>query len=117
MRSLHALPWIIAGAAFVAYPALRPYADESSLAGLAAMGSIRWLVAHLLGMVGFVALAAGLQALSGRARLASLAVVLLLPYYGGETFGLYAIGQAAERTGDVGLLGVVDGFRYQPVAQ
>src|SRR3954452_20586311 len=57
------LAWWVAGLCFVTYPALRPYADETGAAGLAAMGSGGWLVAHLLGMLGFALLPVGLTAL------------------------------------------------------
>jgi hypothetical protein len=120
--------WWVAGLAFVLYPALRPYGDERSLAGLAALGSTRWLVAHLLGMLGFALLPVALAALAasaptGRSRLTqparSLAyagAVCVLPYYGGEAFGLHAVGRYAVATADPTLLSVVDGFRYQPLA-
>ena len=52
-RSSSTWPWLLMGTAFGAYPALRPYADETALPGLAAMASGRWLVAHLLGMLAF----------------------------------------------------------------
>lgn len=110
------LTWVGAGLAFVAYPALRPYADETAMPGLAAMASDRWVVAHLLGMTGFVLLAAGVTSLTGSRRLATVAVLLLLPYYGGEAFALHAVGQYAVRTGDVNLLAIASGFRYQPAA-
>lgn len=119
-------PWIAAGAAFAAYPALRPYTDETTLAGLAAMASGRWLSAHLLGMVGFALLPVAMTTLrtadpSSRAARAAvpvayLAAVLLLPYYGGEAFGLHAIGDHATQTGDLSMVGVVGAFRYGSVA-
>ncbi|HEY0238266.1 MAG TPA: hypothetical protein VGC37_06445 [Friedmanniella sp.] len=122
--------WWTAGLAFALYPALRPYADERALAGLAGMGSTRWLVAHLLGMLGFALLPVALSALGGSdahavgrpqllgpARgLAYAGVVGVLPYYGGEAFGLHAVGAYASAQGDLALLSVVDGFRYQPAA-
>jgi hypothetical protein len=126
--------WWLAGLAFALYPALRPYADERALAGLAAMASTRWLVAHLLGMLGFALLPVALgvlgtvgspaQAPAGpRPRLLRLArglayagAVGVLPYYGGEAFGLHAVGAYATSTRDIALLSVVDGFRYQPLA-
>ena len=121
------LVWSGAAAAFLLYPVLRPYADETGLPGLAAMASDRWLVAHLLGMAAFVLLAVGVRGLvpvaagTGRVArtvpvLAEAAVVLLLPYYGGEAFALHAVGRHAVATGDVGMVQVVDGFRYAPLA-
>src|SRR3954452_8851957 len=120
--------WWVAGLCFVTSPALRPYADETGASGLAAMGSGRWLVAHLLGMLGFALLPVGLTALMavgaslrprvvGSARaLAYAGAVGVLPYYGGEAFGLHAIGAYATTTHDAALVTVVDAFRYGPVA-
>ena len=119
--------WWVTGLAFALYPALRPYADERTLAGLAAMGSTRWLVAHLLGMTGFALLTVALAGLHpaapssarllGAARaLAYVGAVGVLPYYGGEAFGLHAVGRYATATRDPALLSVVDGFRYEPLA-
>src|SRR3954454_12850182 len=120
--------WWLAGLCFVTYPALRPYADETGAAGLAAMGSGRWLVAHLLGMLGFALLPVGLTALmavgttlrpqlvAAARALAYAGVIGVLPYYGGEAFGLHAIGAYATTTHDPGLVSVVDAFRYGPLA-
>ena len=120
-------PWIVAGVGFATYPVVRPYADETTYAGLAAMASNAWLLAHLLGVLAFAALPVGLSRLGRRLApggsraadslgpLSYLALVLLLPYYGAETFGLHAIGQYAS-PGDTALLTVVDSVRYQPVA-
>ena len=120
-------PWIVAGVGFATYPAVRPYADETTYAGLAAMASNAWLLAHLFGVLAFAALPIGLSRLGRRLApegsraadslgpLSYLALVLLLPYYGAETFGLHAIGHYAS-PGDTALLTVVDGVRYQPVA-
>ena len=56
-------PWLVAGLGFAAYPAVRPYADETTYAGLAAMASDAWLLAHLLGVLAFAALPIGLSRL------------------------------------------------------
>lgn len=119
--------WIGSAVVFVAYPALRPYADETGLPGLAAMASDRWLAAHVLGMVGFVLLASALRTTldgsrltGGSARLvgplAWWGAILVLPYYGAEAFGLHAIGRYATTRQDPGLVEAVNGFRYQPLA-
>jgi hypothetical protein len=120
--------WWLAGLAFALYPALRPYADERTLGGLAGMASTRWLLAHLLGMLGFALLPVALGTLATsptdagarllrRARgLAYAGAVAVLPYYGGEAFGLHAVGAYATGTAEPALLAVVDGFRYQPAA-
>lgn len=117
--------WLGAGLAFAAFPVLRPWADETTLAGLAAFATDRWVAAHLLGAAGFVLVAVGAYALASRlgsraaragAGSAALAAALLLPYYGAEAFGLHAIGQQAAATGDLGLLEVVRAVRFQPAA-
>ena len=59
-------PWIVAGVGFATYPAVRPYADETTYAGLAAMASNAWLLAHLLGVLAFAALPIGLSRLARR---------------------------------------------------
>ncbi|WP_435746241.1 hypothetical protein [Nocardioides sp. SYSU DS0663] len=117
----------VAGAALATYPALRPYGPESGLEGAADLGSGAWVAAHVLGMVGFVALAVALRVAAVAApwrwtgqpvrqaeTRAWLAVSLLLPYYGAEAYGLNAVGRHALETGDVGLLEVADSFRYAP---
>jgi hypothetical protein len=120
--------WWAAGLCFATYPALRPYADETGAAGLAAMGSGRWLVAHLLGMLAFALLPVGLTAvmavgttlrprlLAAARALAYAGAVGVLPYYGGEAFGLHAIGAYATTTHDAALVTVVAAFRYGPAA-
>jgi hypothetical protein len=117
-----------AGVLFLAYPAVRPYHDESTASGATtSMGSNAWVAAHLFAMVGFVLLPLGLLAITGvlgRTRAAGLALAgtvavwvgagLSLPYYGSEDFGLHAIaGPHGTRSNVVGL---VDAVRTQPVA-
>lgn len=115
----------LAGVLFVAYPAIRPFSDERSLAGATAFASTSWLVAHSLAIVGFVLLALGLfgvaQQLQGSAagRLATRAAVvagagigLTLPFYGAEVFGLHAIGREALRRHDPTLVKMSDTVRF-----
>jgi hypothetical protein len=52
-----------AGILFVAYPALRPFSDESTLQGARAFASTAWIMAHELAMLGFIGLALGLLGL------------------------------------------------------
>jgi hypothetical protein len=117
-----------AGILFAAYPALRPWHDETTTAGAtASMGSTAWVAAHFFGMLGFILLPLGLVAVrsavaSTRAeRPAALAAVLawlgaglILPYYGAEDFGLHGIAGPHGRGAD--LLAVVQAVRYQPLA-
>jgi len=117
-----------AGALFLAYPAVRPYHDESTAAGATtSMGSNAWVAAHYFAMVGFVLLPLGLLAITGvvgRTRAAGLALAatvavwvgagLSLPYYGSEDFGLHAI--AGPHGSQSNVVGLVDAVRNQPVA-
>lgn len=108
----------IAAVAFVLYPALRPWSSEVGLDGARAFASAWWPVAHLLGMVGFVAIAVALRHTSSdqpsrRAETwAWASVALLLPYYGAEAFGLHVLGRHVVATGDTGALDAVNDFRY-----
>ncbi|WP_078556320.1 hypothetical protein [Bacillus alkalicellulosilyticus] len=108
-RRIHvsAFSLFFAGIMFVIYPALRPFSDETSLEGAIAFASTEWLVAHMLAMVAFTLLPLGLHGVHNSLQgttltywalfLCVIGVGLILPFYGGETFGLYAIGQEAIR--------------------
>jgi hypothetical protein len=52
-----------AGLLFVLYPALRPFSDETTLAGAQAFASNAWVISHVMGMLGFIGLALGLLGL------------------------------------------------------
>ncbi len=116
-----------AGVLFVLYPAIRPYSDETSLQAAAAFASSAWIVAHVLGMIGFILVALGLLALhrtlrdTPGERLAFLALVtmwigvgLTLPYYGAEAFGLHVLGQEALRQHSTALVALASDVRYGP---
>ena len=117
-----------AGVLFAAYPALRPWHDEGTVAGaVASMSSTAWVSAHFFAMLGFILMPLGLLALRAalvatRAEpLALTATVLawigsglVLPYYGAEDFGLHAIAGSAGHRAD--LLSLVHAVRYQPLA-
>jgi hypothetical protein len=126
---LGAASLMIAGILFVLYPAIRPFSDEKSLQGAAAFASAAWLLAHMLAMVGFMLVALGLLGLhivlqeTPAERLAFWALVvsvlgigLTLPYYGGEAFGLHAIGQEALKEHNAALVGLADVVRGGPEA-
>lgn len=119
--------FLLSGAALAAYPAIRPYGPETGTAGAADFAATGWLVAHVLGMVGFVALALALRSATVRPILwwpgrrvraaetrAWLAVALLLPYYGAEAYGLRALGRYASDSSDTQVLEVADMFREGP---
>ncbi|WP_332633773.1 hypothetical protein [Halalkalibacter flavus] len=107
---LSASSFVISGILFVLYPTIRPFSDETSLQGTAAFASIDWLVAHILAIVAFTLLPLGLLGLHNSLQekavnslmywavvLCLIGIGLTLPFYGGETFGLHAIGQEAIR--------------------
>lgn len=108
---------IIAAVAFAAYPMVRGSGSEVGLAGARLYARPAWLLAHLLGMIGFVTMAVGLDRIDRlAARLAMAGSVLVLPYYGAEAFGLHALGQIAVKTHDAGMIAAADTFRYHPAA-
>ncbi|MDN7012178.1 hypothetical protein FGW20_03805 [Methanoculleus sp. FWC-SCC3] len=123
---LAALSLAVAGACFFAYPAIRPYTDEASLAGAGAFASPAWLLSHTLAMVGFILLVLGLLGLYGRLHetkaepraIAALVLTwagvgLTLPYYGAETFALAAVGREAIEQNSVDLLlTLTDAIRF-----
>lgn len=119
--------FVISGILFVIYPALRPFSDESSLLGAAAFGSGAWLAAHMLAIVAFTLLPLGLLGLqrsllgTSAERLLFVAVVLsmigtgfTLPFYGGEAYGLHALGQEALRQNSASPLGLAEVIRSGP---
>ncbi|MDV4343862.1 hypothetical protein HL657_11935 [Methanoculleus sp. YWC-01] len=123
---LAALSLAVAGACFFAYPAIRPYTDEASLAGAGAFASPAWILSHTLAIVGFILLVLGLLSLYGILRetkaepraLAALVLTwagvgLTLPYYGAETFALAAVGREAIEQNSVDLLlALTDAIRF-----
>jgi hypothetical protein len=120
----------VAGVLFVLYPAVRPWADESTVDGATqAMSSGAWVASHLFAMLGFILTALGLLALNRAVRhtrgewLAGAAVVmywigagLTLPFYGAEDFALNAIAQRAAEGQALDILGLVDAIRFHPTA-
>jgi hypothetical protein len=115
----------VAGVLFLAYPAVRPWHDESTVSGAtASMSSSAWVAAHFFAMVGFILVPLGLLALHSATAasrpLATATVItwigagLTLPYYGAEDFALHAIAGPKGRGSD--LLALVDAVRNQPLA-
>ncbi|MCG5215319.1 hypothetical protein [Streptosporangium sp. KLBMP 9127] len=115
-----------AGVLFLLYPVVRPWADETTMAGAEGMASAAWIAAHLFAVGGFVLFILALlglhTALSGD-RTASRAIVtsllgagLTLPYYGAEIFGLNVIAGQVVKDGDPALLELADTFRYGTTA-
>jgi hypothetical protein len=113
---------LVAAACFVIYPAARTFSSEKGLDGAAAWSTTGWTVSHLCAMAAFTAvLGAAIVLGTNRGRLGGFAigsflvgVCAALPYYGGETFGLRAIGQRALATDDAELPGIQQEVRYGP---
>lgn len=116
---------VIAGILFVLYPAIRPFSDETSLVGAAAFASPAWIVSHVLAIVAFTLLGAGLLGLylllqngsCGRLALRSIVVTwlgigLTLPFYGAEVFGLHALGKRALAEQSAEWIALADDIRY-----
>jgi hypothetical protein len=126
---LGALALAVAGVLFVLYPTVRPWHDESTVAGATtSMSSNAWVAAHLFAMLGFVLLPLGLLGLqrllehSGEDALARAATVtawvgagMALPYYGAEDFALHAIARSVASGHGGDLLGLVHDVRFNPV--
>lgn len=93
MRRLTA---IAAGAAFAAFPLVRPWGDKagSEAAMSEAFGDPRWVLAHMTGMAawGLLSWAAAAGAANPwTARALAAGTALVLPFYGAETFGLHGL--------------------------
>jgi hypothetical protein len=107
----------LAALAFAAYPVLRGYGPETGMDGAALYARPAWLLAHVLGMAGFVLVATGLAGVDPRAgRWATWGAFLVLPYYGAEAFGLHALGTEVLATGHGDMTAAADAFRYHPAA-
>ena len=100
---------VIAGVFFVLFPVVRPFFDESSIQGARGFASNQWVIAHSLGIGGFILLSLGFLglylihlrdtrverwALRGFV-LCLVGAGLTLPFFGAEAFGLQVIGSAA----------------------
>lgn len=122
-QRLAAVALMMAGVCFILYPAIRPFADEDSLAGAKAFASGAWVLAHLLAVLAFILFSLGWLGLVQRLRttLARLSLVvswigvgLTLAYYGAEVFGLHAIGGTVVEKQDVTMLHLADDIRLGP---
>ena len=120
------MPAVSSGLLMAAYLLTRPYGDATSPTSpeaAAAFASGWWVAAHLAGALALVQLArVGLRlddllstTTTMIARWSGLAAaVLVLPYYGAETFGLHAIGRAGLT--DPAALSLVAEVRGHPAA-
>lgn len=118
------LPTIGSGIFMALYLVARPYGDAGSHADTAqAFASTAWIIAHICGGLALAAigqLGLRLHDLNGStsartARFSGLGgVILTLPYYGAETFGLHAVGHLALT--NPAALEVAGDIRNQPAA-
>lgn len=118
-KAKNIFPFVISGIAFALYPMIRPFSDEASMQGAAAFASVEWMVSHILGMIAFTFLPLGFLGIFNTLEKGSLTssaynavwlsiigIGFTLPYYGGETFGLHAIGNEALRQQSENLVGL-----------
>ncbi len=116
MRSRPTLLLLVTtGLLFALYATLRPYSTEVGSEGARAFASPLWVAAHVAAMLGFTCLVfVARQAHAGALvdTTVILGFALVLPYYGAETFALYAVGQDALDTGHTDLLELADPIRY-----
>jgi hypothetical protein len=107
----------LAGLFFVLYPAIRPFSSEVGLEGAQAFASSRWIIAHSIGILGFILLGLGTLGLYvsfeglplAKRMLTALVLVwlgvgLTIPYYGAEVFGLHAVGRRTISQNDSAML-------------
>jgi len=118
---------VFSGISFVLFPVARPFFDESSLEGAVQFASTRWVIAHALGMAGFILLGLGLLGLylfmretPSRRRMfwavgsGWIGIGLTLPFFGAEAFSLQVIGQAVTARHDPTLIPLVNEVRFGP---
>jgi hypothetical protein len=119
------MPLVGSGVLMAAYLLVRPYGDQGGdLEAARAMASRWWVVSHVCGMLALASVArAALRISDAAGGLSGLlahwaglgAVVLVLPYYGAETFALHVVARHA-RDADAASMALVTDIREQPVA-
>ncbi|UFU07230.1 hypothetical protein [Ruania halotolerans] len=108
-RTVSTVAFVGAGLGFALFPVLRPWSDAELSTRAETFASTGWVLSHTIGMVAFIALSLALaaaviadggprrrDALTVAAVLAWVGSVLILPYFGAETFGLQALGEHAS---------------------
>jgi hypothetical protein len=118
---------VIAGIFFVLFPVVRPFFDESSIQSAREFASNQWVIAHSLGIGGFILLSLGFLGLYLHLRetrverwalrgfvLCLVGAGLTLPFFGAEAFGLQVIGSAAVNQNNAALIPLVNQVRFGP---
>jgi hypothetical protein len=118
---------VLGGIAFILFPVIRPFFDESALNAAAGFHSASWILAHACGMAGFILLGLGLPGVylrlqpTGAERLGFAALLLYwagagltLPFFGAESFGLQVIGKSALSQNSLEVLGLANQVRFGP---
>lgn len=119
---------VIAGMFFVLFPVVRPFFDESSIQSAREFASNQWVIAHCLGIGGFILLSLGFLGLYLHLRdtrverwalrgflLCLVGAGLTLPFFGAEAFGLQVIGSAAvNQNNAAALTHLVNQLRFGP---
>ncbi|WP_238006941.1 hypothetical protein KZZ52_44430 [Dactylosporangium sp. AC04546] len=108
----------VAGVLFLLYPALRPWADETTVDGAVhSMSSPWWVATHLFAMIGFILVPLALLPVNHIAAVIMwIGAGLTLPYYGAEDFALNTIATKVADGQQLDLLGLAEHIRYHPAA-
>jgi hypothetical protein len=106
------------GVLFLLYPALRPWADESTAAGaLHSMSSPWWVATHLFAMIGFILVPLAVFRVDKTAAVIMwIGAGLTLPYYGAEDFALNTLAHKVVEGQSLDLLDLAQSIRYHPAA-
>ncbi|MGO2097277.1 MAG: hypothetical protein ACTH2J_08890 [Candidatus Microbacterium stercoravium] len=128
---------LLAGVLMATFQLLRPWGDvsEEPAAIAEAFADTRWVIAHLAGAASFVMLALLAQVVAAAspavtaggaarqprvARTAKISMaagaLLILPYYGAETFALHEIGRSAVEGASIDVVGLSGSIRMNIVA-
>ena len=118
---------VASGVCFTAFPAIRPFFEESLVKNAGTYALPIWWIAHAFGMAGFVLLAFGLLGfylamtrtraeplLWWALQLDWIGTGLTLPFFGAEAFSLPIIGREAAAQNSHDLLALVDEVRFGP---
>lgn len=129
-------PLIGSATLMAAYLIARPYGDATGEPAViaAAFADWRWVAAHVCGLLALAQFARMTQRLEDASRDADsrggnptplarfarttglIGAMLVLPYYGAETFGLHALGRARLADSSFPLIELTDAIRNQPAA-